>query len=172
VCFSSFETFKIRFATLFAEASEIRGEKRSAANNIQGHQKTAAFIIAVLKDAAEEVTKPTQEPRGGFTDVGMHTGGNQRNTAWPIVRSVLHALYTKFNSDSSAQSYLNFENDMVYFHMWIAMKKLTELKSNFFPCNIDKISTILNEAIRELLIHSGNVNKAMCDQIILLFERI
>ena len=28
---------------------------------------------------------PQQLPKGGFTDVGLHTGGQPRDTAWPLV---------------------------------------------------------------------------------------
>ena len=32
-------------------------------------------------------------PRGGFTDVGQHTGGDAvRDTAWPLVRAVIQVL--------------------------------------------------------------------------------
>jgi hypothetical protein len=30
-----------------------------------------------------------QVPRGGYTDVGLHTGGTPRDTAWPLVREAL-----------------------------------------------------------------------------------
>ena len=30
--------------------------------------------------------------RGGFTDVGLHTGGHARNTTWPLVLAVLQVI--------------------------------------------------------------------------------
>eukprot|EP00965_Chrysotila_dentata_P122483 4047930-Pleurochrysis_carterae.AAC.1 len=64
-------------------AERKEGEKRSAANNQQGHQKTPAMIKAVLTDALRGTPGQTA-PRGGCTDVGLHTGGLPRNTMWPL----------------------------------------------------------------------------------------
>ena len=33
------------------------------------------------------------QPRGGFTDVGLHTGGAPRDTAWPLVREAIKACH-------------------------------------------------------------------------------
>ena len=57
-----------------------------------GHQRTPAMIEALLKDAkaALNVTSSTcHVPRGGFADVGLHTGGKRRDTAWPLTHAVL-----------------------------------------------------------------------------------
>jgi hypothetical protein len=89
---------------LIRQAEMVTGNSRSAAGGKQGHQKTPAFVHALAlkaleitiaeaeagsgsKDEAEEV-EPRQ-PRGGFTDVGLHTGGTPRDTAWPLVREAL-----------------------------------------------------------------------------------
>lgn len=63
---------------------------RSAAGGEQGHQRTPAMIEAVLKDAKAAVNgeEQTHIPGGGFTDVGLHTGGERRDIAWPLVREV------------------------------------------------------------------------------------
>lgn len=74
----------------------------------KGFQRTPAFILCVVKDAlgalrtqqaqggsgsSREGTTPWSEPRGGFTDVGRHTGGDvERDTAWPLVRQVLQVV--------------------------------------------------------------------------------
>ena len=78
--------------------------KRSAAANQQGNQKTPEMIIAILTDAIEALRgnegpdEGHTAPRGGFTDA------TQRDTAWPLLRSVLqvaieaeanHELYRK-----------------------------------------------------------------------------
>ena len=80
------------------------GKARSANTNKQGHQMTPTMINAVLKDAlkqlpaysldpdAYEIEQCCIPPRGGFTDVGLHTGGHRRNTAWPLVRSVIYTV--------------------------------------------------------------------------------
>ena len=31
--------------------------------------------------------KEISKPKGGFTDVGLHTGGKERFTTWPLVKS-------------------------------------------------------------------------------------
>jgi hypothetical protein len=83
--------------TLMAKASSRTGKERSAAGGTQGHQKTPSFVEAVIKDARkvllghatmDEIVAAGSVPRGGFTDVGRHTGGEKRRTCWPLVREV------------------------------------------------------------------------------------
>jgi hypothetical protein len=50
------------------------------------------MIKAVLIDALSGCEDGTTAPRGGFTDVGLHTGGYERNTSWALIRAVLQAL--------------------------------------------------------------------------------
>jgi hypothetical protein len=74
-------------------------------------QNTPALIHALVLQALELTRSPTPEheaedgssgvgsskhaaaamrlPRGGFTDVGPHTGSQPRDTAWPLVREVI-----------------------------------------------------------------------------------
>jgi hypothetical protein len=104
-------TFFKRFQKHLAKAQKRTGDKRSAAGGKQGHQKTPAFIEAILMHTMEEkdwmalceieplATDKEDEdesntdggvaPRGGFTDVGLHTGGKARSTPWPLVQAVL-----------------------------------------------------------------------------------
>jgi hypothetical protein len=97
---SSSEDLHLQFMRLIDEvlrkASAKKGASRSAADG-QGHQKTPSFIEAVVNDAAkvlrEEATLKEVQlsgtlPRGGFTDVGLHTGGEARRTCWPLVREL------------------------------------------------------------------------------------
>ena len=77
---------------LLSKAAERKGDKRSAAGNEQGNQKTPAMIQAVLQDALAKREEGVTPPRGGFTDVGLHTGGLPRNTSWPLVRAVLQSV--------------------------------------------------------------------------------
>ncbi|KAK3247009.1 hypothetical protein CYMTET_43478 [Cymbomonas tetramitiformis] len=71
----------------------VTGGKRSAANNKQGHQKTPSFILALVRDArnavAGDAPATKSAPLGGFTDVGLHTGGIARSTVWSLVRFTL-----------------------------------------------------------------------------------
>jgi len=53
------------------------------------------MIQAVLIDAMANLVKETDDltaPRGGFTDVGLHTGGSPRNTTWPLLIAVLQII--------------------------------------------------------------------------------
>lgn len=70
------------------KATKIKGNARSAENSKQGHQRTPSFILALLQDALAKTKKPVRQPRGGFTDVGLHTGGESRATGWPLASSV------------------------------------------------------------------------------------
>lgn len=74
-----------------ATASERKGDRRTAAGGNQGHQRTPAMISALLKDAKAALDGDSTAdhlPAGGFTDVGLHTGGSPRDTAWPLAREV------------------------------------------------------------------------------------
>lgn len=92
-----------RYSEFLEEAGSIlktvqkrKGSGRSAAFNEQGHQKTPAMIQAVLSQALHHLSNANESmksPLGGFTDVGAHTGGSERNTAWPLLQIVLqHVL--------------------------------------------------------------------------------
>ena len=81
-----------------------------------GLQRTPAFILARVMDALQlQATLQQQQepalsmervcgsasnaglvhlPRGGFTDVGRHTGSSRRDTCWPLVKGVI-----KVNAD-------------------------------------------------------------------------
>jgi hypothetical protein len=90
-----FDRFGDVFQTLLNEAKKRKGDKRSAVGHKQGHQKTPAMIQAVLLDALANLVKKTDDltpARGGFTDVGLHTGGHARNTAWPLVNAVTQVI--------------------------------------------------------------------------------
>ena len=92
------------FEMLLAEVQQRKRDKRSAVNG-QGHQKTPAMVYALLKQAQQVdwetdivdgdeqdimrvASKPEVLPQGGFTDVGLHTGGKPRNTPWMLVQAV------------------------------------------------------------------------------------
>ena len=73
------------------DAKKETKEKRSAGHNARGRQLTPTFVEAVLRDVladpeAKAGERKVTNPHGGFTDVGRHTGGEPRNTAWPLVR--------------------------------------------------------------------------------------
>lgn len=81
------------FGVLMHQARHITKQGRSAARDEQGHQKTPAFVSAVLEDAFLKCQhdairvgdKAFTQTKGGFTDVGLHTGGLPRDTSWALV---------------------------------------------------------------------------------------
>ena len=48
-----------------------------------------ALEATLAGDGADGARK--EVPCGGFTDVGLHTGGRPRDTAWPLVRETFKA---------------------------------------------------------------------------------
>ncbi|KAG2492072.1 hypothetical protein HYH03_009568 [Edaphochlamys debaryana] len=64
----------------------------------KGFQRTPAFIRSVIEAALTTLQGGAHASgditsRGGFTDVGQHTGGDAvRDTCWPLVQSVLKVL--------------------------------------------------------------------------------
>eukprot|EP00951_Prasinocladus_malaysianus_P046458 scaffold642906_cov28-Prasinocladus_malaysianus.AAC.1 len=90
------------------KAQSIRGDDRSAQGGEKvGHQKTPAFILCLVKAAVELLAggEPRKTPpRGGFTDVGLHTGGQPRDTAWPLARETFKVLLSML-SDCKTDSH-------------------------------------------------------------------
>lgn len=82
------------------KAGKLEGKRRSH------FQRTPAFIHSVVQAAlaalaagqkpggssasvGDQDTVPFPPPRGGFTDVGKHTGGNPKATSWPLLQSMI-----------------------------------------------------------------------------------
>jgi hypothetical protein len=91
------------------EAQKRKGDDRTAVKGAESHQKTPGFMSSLLRNAVTTVVNkaashaagqetPTRDeqkrldkpPQGGFTDVGLHTGGKNRHTTWPLVCAVLY----------------------------------------------------------------------------------
>eukprot|EP01036_Dinobryon_divergens_P022332 gene22332-30577_t len=92
-----YEAFKMNFRSFLSKSVTQTQNLRSAATNERGHQKTPAFIFALLCDAhpaggGGRVAQGVSQARGAFTDVGLHTGGTRRNTCWAIVESTIKFL--------------------------------------------------------------------------------
>ncbi|GMF14764.1 unnamed protein product [Phytophthora lilii] len=84
--------FEAAFASELQKARERKGFERSAAQSNMVHQKTPQFIVAVVKRAVASIQgTPTRSilPKGGTTDVGMHTGGQARDTCWSLVQAAI-----------------------------------------------------------------------------------
>lgn len=100
---SQLSSFKRNLESVMAAVAERKGDARSAAVGRQGHQKTPAMVAAAVRQALAQTRSDAvaaaggqqaakvQEcvPQGGFTDVGLHTGGVPRDTAWPLVREAV-----------------------------------------------------------------------------------
>lgn len=72
-------------------AMEAERVTQAREKGAKGLQRTPAFVhglvLAALAGAAS--ASGAGAPRGGFTDVGLHTGGIPRDTCWPLVREVI-----------------------------------------------------------------------------------
>lgn len=56
----------------------------AAASYGLGSSGAAAMTLSGLSEGV-----PSSHPRGGFTDVGRHTGHEKRSTCWPLARAAL-----------------------------------------------------------------------------------
>lgn len=90
------------FVSLAYELISVHKQARTKAS-AKGYSCTPSMVHAVVCDAirlmrSQPVSLLLQKlpshseltvPRGGYTDVGQHTGTQPRNTAWPLVSQVL-----------------------------------------------------------------------------------
>jgi hypothetical protein len=102
------EPFDTEVHLRLKEAQNRTGDQRTAVKGPDSHQKTPGFIRSLLQSAVvtvvnnaageaaeekpanrEEQKRLDKRPQGGFTDVGLHTGGKSRHTTWPLVCAVL-----------------------------------------------------------------------------------
>jgi hypothetical protein len=124
---------------LLEKAQTKKKKARSAASNEQGHQKTPSFIDALVQDAlhklqfVEELDLVDSEsgniahqPRGGFTDVGMHTGGKARSTAWPLFKESLKTVF-QYSSVYQSPSAELFECFLAHFYLWLLNRQVALL---------------------------------------------
>ena len=90
--------------------------------------------------------KSLSAPRGGTTDVGMHTGSRTRHTIWPIVEAVIENLMV------DDYDYLRF-----HFDLWILDNQLNILEKNnksfliSFPM-INAVFKILTTASQKIIL--------------------
>lgn len=139
---STQETVKIfhkKFSRLLDKASSRKGDHRSAADGRQGHQRTPAFIHALQRQAflcrcpKSCCSCPPQVPRGGFSDVGLHTGGAGRDTAWPLVRSIFQYALVQFARNAENRCLLDpvlfYRKSIVQFDLYIAERLVGFLNS-------------------------------------------
>jgi hypothetical protein len=191
---SDLDRFKSRFLQILSTArNECKGNKRSAAKKgDQGHQFTPALIHAMLIQAKRCKCCSSNDnntckcspvpPKGGFTDNGQHTGGNPRNTSFPLVRSFFQWCLIQSGdnncswdgSSSSSSSSTLFRRCMVYLDLYIVDAWLGQVgdvlqtaEMSSFPqvrIHLDWAMTILGAAaIKFEKLHVRNNNNDNCD---------
>jgi hypothetical protein len=118
VNFDFFDVLSIKLSL----AQKLTGDLRSAAGKRQGHQKTPSFIESLIYDClSEENRNPKKHlPKGGFTDVGKHTGGNERDTVVSLIQA---GLQYEFNDGDL------FEKTLLTLHIGI-LENLMDSKSH------------------------------------------
>ena len=94
ICQDLLDVLKENIKNRLNKAQGLGAEERSERGK-RGHQKTPAFIEALYRQAIRQ-GKSTSEimvlPYGGTTDCGLHTGGVERSTPWPLVWAVLEEI--------------------------------------------------------------------------------
>ena len=144
----SYVKYVRRLYWFFGKAQQREGEKRSAAHNEQGHQKTPAMMIAVATDALRSLSLEDEEaeemsltnPRGGFTDVGVHTGGDARHTAWFILEGVVEILLGDHRL---------FRVTMAQIRIWLAERHVVSVVRDASTSKVDEIMKMLAEAVEK-----------------------
>lgn len=96
-----YNKFQLKVASLIQSRQEAKKGKHDKG---AGFAHTPGFMIAVVKDAVrsvkaagpEETASPEVQqmksmtpPKGGFTDVGRHTGSMPRDTSWHLAKETL-----------------------------------------------------------------------------------
>ena len=150
---SDYPKFLERMENLLRLAETNKNDKRSAAFNPQGNQKTPSFIQAIISDALETLhtegeVHPLTTPRGGFTDVGLHTGGHARDTSWPMVRAVLQVI---IEAQTDHHLFLLF---VAQFHLRLAecgvasiANGCVDVDNRSFAEIINAVMTVLSSAV-------------------------
>jgi hypothetical protein len=121
---------KSSFDEALAASRTRHGEKRSAGSNKQGHQFTPAMVHALLTQAVKQ-SGGSVPPKGGFTDCGIHTGGQPRNTSFPLVRSYYHWLLKRVDDSEDT----TFQKAMLHFDMRIVEEGIVAVGSRMPGCD-------------------------------------
>ncbi|KAA8496592.1 hypothetical protein FVE85_0321 [Porphyridium purpureum] len=127
------DDFMISFRKKLTEAKKKTGDDRSAAGERLGHQKTPTFVLSIaqnalslcvkrnLPDGAADVVRLNVEhcSRGGMTDVGLHTGGARRSTAWPLAAAVIKFVFGQHVCGTDGENKVNFNLLIAEWEMWL-----------------------------------------------------
>ena len=126
-------------------AQKRKEDQRSAAGGKQGHQKTPAMILCLLEEAILEAKlgeEAEQQPRGGFTDVGLHTGGSLRATAWPLAASVIRLIVEQLDVE------LSFVGLLPLWELWLAEQALRAAVVGQRVVGLDAIAHMMHTSVR------------------------
>ena len=162
------QEFHERVTKLLCKAEQRTGDERSAASGKRpGHQKTPAFILSLVRTAALDLEHP-RLPKGGFTDVGLHTGGIPRDTAWPLAREtcrVLLALHCRCAEASTHPEEL-WAQALAHFDLWILNRQVAAIKPHLLGQDIlTGTMQILDSAAAKgsQLSQSGQIGDEACN---------
>jgi len=111
------------------------GDARSAKNTNGGHQKTPGFIYGIYQSALRQLPNiklniqtnkkytidETIHPKGGFTDVGMHTGGEKRCTIYALIKNVLYFVFYYIQQEKQEIECLDklFKYNLLLFEIYL-----------------------------------------------------
>jgi hypothetical protein len=132
--------FKKVLAKIMTEGQSKTREERHAGNSGGGHQKTPTFIQLQYEKAICGLYKHKNSPgnpRGGLTDVGLHTGGKKRNTSYPLLRALLEFFLQHFRIPNKYHIYL-----VEIFHIEFCFN-LVENYSKDIKYSVESIDTIM-----------------------------
>ncbi|CAH0519298.1 unnamed protein product [Peronospora belbahrii] len=147
--------FSENFPIKLREAQNCKGSDRSAAKNKLGHQKTPQFIAAVVRRTVNSLGKEVNDvalsdgPRGGTTDVGLHTGGQARDTCWAVVQAVIaHNLCCEPGL---------FRKTMVAMKLKLLQGKVTDAERDFSQINLKTGCTSVDDLVFMLQVIVENI---------------
>lgn len=154
---AQFKNFLSKVHKILEKCLHRKGDKRSAAGIHQGHQKTAAMIHAIMVQALNDSSKDIG-PRGGFTDVGLHTGGEVRNTSWPLILAVVQELFYSNNCNSFHRLFLS------RMYLCLVESSVRNLLHNSGKYNRKVFSNIINNNM-QLLVNIGEEAASIGDHL-------
>jgi len=147
------EAFWKIFNESFEKAHSNDGSKRSTVGNKNGgHQKTPAFIAGIIANSCSilEGNDDTEvnQSRGSTTDVGLHTGGKARDTAFPLVLATLHECIKKQDYAEPEKLISNID---FYFSLWLLQRQIVKTKVNITSLHIDVVMRMLDVTVKKSL---------------------
>lgn len=109
--------------TIIKQQENLKAEDKKTGQKRSHFQRTPAFIASVIKAALLHLPAESEAsanagdegsslfdteiisinpPRGGFTDVGKHTGACPKGTSWPVLRSVFEVGLNRVTAHTRA----------------------------------------------------------------------